>query len=193
MSWIVPELPRLKRELAHLTLHLYFGSGEDLLRRVRTRDIDCAVTSARLTETVFASETLAEEHYVLVGAPKLLKTKPFLRPEHAGRHTLLDIDTTVPLFRYLADLHGGVGRFRFAAHRWLGLGSAIRQLALDGEGVAVLPLHMVAEDLAARRLRRILPKAKLASDQFRLVFRRDDPRADVFRALAEALRAAPIR
>jgi DNA-binding transcriptional LysR family regulator len=192
MSWIVPQLEQLDREFPHLTLHLYFGSSLDLLSRLRSRDIDCMVSSVRLPDASLAAETLHQEEYAFVAAPALLERTPFTRPEHAARHCLLDIDASMPLFRYLADGAGGVGRFPFRGHRWLGLGAAIKARVLAGEGVAVLPLYMVAPELKHARLRRLLPKAELHSDHFRLVFRRDDPRRSAYEALAGSLRAVPI-
>jgi DNA-binding transcriptional LysR family regulator len=192
LSWVVPELARLKQRHPELTLHLYFGAGGDLLQRVKSGDIDCAVTSARLGDEL-AAEVLHDEDYVFVGAPALLRRTPLTRPEHAARHVLLDIDAGMPLFRYLSEHWAGPRRFEFGGYRWLGLGSAIKTLVVAGQGVAVLPRYMVRRELRSRKLRRLLPNALLSSDHFRLVFRRDDPRSELFRALADSLRAAPIR
>src|SRR5690242_1539209 len=45
ISWIVPQLDRIAERHPTLHVHLYFGSGPDLVLRVRTMEIDCAVTS----------------------------------------------------------------------------------------------------------------------------------------------------
>jgi DNA-binding transcriptional LysR family regulator len=50
LSWIVPQLEALGRRFPSLDLHLYFGSGRDLLLRVRTMEIDAAVTSTRFSD-----------------------------------------------------------------------------------------------------------------------------------------------
>jgi hypothetical protein len=50
MSWIVPQLERLERALPSVDLHLYFRTGPNLLLRVPTMEIDCAVTSSRYTD-----------------------------------------------------------------------------------------------------------------------------------------------
>ncbi|WP_437717760.1 LysR family transcriptional regulator [Sorangium sp. So ce448] len=193
MSWIVPQLGALTRRRPELTLHLYFGASDDLLKRLYDRSVDCVVTSARWCATSLAAETLHEERYAFVASPKLLRREAFARPEHASRHCLLDIDPTMPLFRYLADQAGGAGCFAFARHRWVGLGAAIKALVLAGEGVAVLPRHMVAAELRGGKLKRLLPSAPLARDHFRLIYRRDDPRSSLYAKLAESLRAVPIQ
>ncbi len=192
MSWVLPQLPALAEALPHVELHLYFGSGPDLLIRVRTAEVDCAITSTRLSDTKLDAIPLHEERYALVGAPKLLREKPFSRPEHAARHTLLDASTELPLFSYFRDAQKGAP-WEFARVVRLGAIGAIRERALAGAGVAVLPEYLVARDLAKKRLVRVMPKLTPLADYFRLVFRVDDPRRGVFEALAKRLAAAPLR
>ena len=157
LSWIVPQLDRLSKRLPSLELHLYFGSGTDLLARVRTMEIDCAVTSSRFTDPKLDAIRLHREDYVLVGARKLLDKNPLSREEHAARHTLLDATADLPLFRYWRDAPGGGDRLRFGRVVRLGSIEAIRARVAEEAGVAVLPLYLVAPDLAARRFRKILP------------------------------------
>src|SRR5262245_2038914 len=72
MSWIVPMLPLLRRRHPQLTIHLYFGSGSDLLIRVRSTEVNCAVGSMRIDDPKLASTRLHREDYVFVGQPSLL-------------------------------------------------------------------------------------------------------------------------
>jgi DNA-binding transcriptional LysR family regulator len=75
----------------------------------------------------------------------------------------------------------------------MGTIAAIRETLLAGEGVGVLPEYLVAADLAAGRLRRLFPSVKLLSDHFRLVFRGDDPRRDLYEAIAGHMQRAPLQ
>ncbi|MDI1480128.1 LysR substrate-binding domain-containing protein [Polyangium sp. y55x31] len=193
MSWIVPQLDDLRRAFPSLDLHLYFGSGPDLLLRVRTMEIDCAVTSSRFTDPKLDAIRIHAEAYVFVGAPKLLRASPLERDEDAQHHTLLDASRELPLFRYWRDAPGGGDRLQFQRIVRLGGIEAIRQRALAGAGVAVLPRYLIEEDLAARRLRRIFPAVNPVGDYFRLVFRADDPRRPVYDKLAERMREVPLR
>lgn len=193
MSWIVPMLPSLGKELPSLTFHLYFGSGADLLHRVRSLVVDCAVTSSRLSDPKLDARVLHEERYVFVGAPRLLSERPLSRPADCRAHTLLDTTEELPLYRYLRDAPGGVGDLGFGAVRRMGAIAAIRALVLAAEGVAVLPEYYVKQDIQRRRLRRLFPKAPVLSDQFRLVFRADDTRVSYFEAVASHMRARPLR
>ncbi len=193
LSWLVPMLPRLRREHPGITFHIYFGSGPDLELRIRHQHIDCAVSSRRVTDPKLDAIEMHREDYVLVGSPKLLKARPFSRPEHAAAHVLVDASDEMDLYRYFRDAPGGLGSLEFAGLVRMGAISAMRLLVLSGEGVAVLPEYLVAKDLAAGRLTRILPKVGLLHDYFRLVFRSDDPKRTLFLRLAETLRSEPLR
>lgn len=193
MSWLVPELPALHRAFPTLDLHLYFGSGPDLLLRVRTMEIDCAITSSRFTDPKLDAFRLHREDYVFVASPALLAKSPLTRDEHAPSHTLLDTTADLPLFRYFRDAPGGGDRLQFGRVVRLGSIEAIRRRALDGAGVAVLPLYQVKADLGARAFRRVFPKVELLHDYFRLVFRADDARRPVFEKLAGKLAEVPLR
>ncbi len=192
LSWLQPALPRLAQALPHLRLHLYFGSGPDLLARLRAGTIDCAVSSARLPDPSFESEVLHEERYAFVGAAALLDRQPLRRSRDAARHVLLDVDAELPLYRYLREAPGLRGTLRFAELRYLGLGEAIRRAVLAEQGVAVLPEYMVERDLADGRMARLMRRVELLRDHFRLVFRSEDLRKERFAELAEALRAEPV-
>lgn len=192
LSWVLPQLDALGLAQPWLRLHLYFGSGEDLVVRVRSMEIDCAITSTRLADPKLDALRLHREDYVLVGASKLLASTPFKRAEHARSHVLLDIDATLPLFRYFRDAAGG-DDLRFSAILRLGATAPIRQRVLAGAGVAVLPLYLVRDDLAAKRLTRLFPRVEPLHDYFRLVFRADDPRRSIYEGMAEHLRGVPLR
>ena len=99
LSWILPQLDALTKMQPWLRLHLYFGSGADILMRVRSMEIECAVTSSRLTDPKLDSLRLHREDYVFVGAAALLDKKPLDRAKHATSHTLLDTDVQVFVFK----------------------------------------------------------------------------------------------
>ncbi len=193
MSWIVPMLGPLERGIPGLTLHLYFGSSPDLTSRVRRVEIDCAVTSARLVDPMLDAEPLHEERYVFVGARTLLQRHPMRHADDARALTLFDTAEELPLFRYLSDAQGGLDSRAFSRVVRMGTIDAMRALVLRGAGVAVLPEHFIRRDLAARRLVKLLPQVKLLVDQFRLVFRRDDPRREIYASIAAIMRGMPLR
>lgn len=191
-SWLVPQLAPLKTKLPWIRPHLYFGQGNDLLTRVRTAEIDCAITSTRFADPRLEALVLHEERYVFVGAPRLLSTTPLRREKDAGKHTLLDAGPDLPLFRYFREAEGAPD-LHFADVTRLGAIGPIKHEVLRGAGVAVLPRYFTEREIAARRLTVLFPSVVLHPDYFRLVFRAADPRRAAFEALAEALRASPLK
>lgn len=192
LSWIMPQLDALSRDLPWLTLHLYFGSGSDLLLRVRTGEVDCAVTSSRFSDPKLDAIALHREDYVFCGSKALLARTPFKTMEDAAAHVLIDSSAELPLFSYLRDNHPKA-RFAFKKTVHLGTIGAMRARVLEGAGVAVLPAYLVHEDLRSGRVKSLLPTMKPQHDFFRLVFRAGDPRRAIFESLAERLLATPLR
>lgn len=193
LSWILPQLDALTKAQPWLRLHLYFGSGADIVMRVRSMEIECAVTSSRFTDPKLDSLRLHREDYVFVGATALLDKKPLDKPKHAEEHTLLDTDAGLSLFRYFRDAPGGGDHLRFGAVVRLGTIEAIRARALAQAGIAVLPEYLVRKDIASKRLSKILPSVALLSDWFRLVFRIDDPRRSIYEQIAKQMSDVPLK
>jgi LysR family transcriptional regulator, glycine cleavage system transcriptional activator len=192
LSWLSPQLDRLKLAHPSIEFHLYFGSGPDLLLRVRTTEIDCAVTSSRFTDPKLDSARLHREEYVFVGSAALLRRLPLTRPEHAQAHTLLDASAELPLFRYWRDAQGGGDRLQFGRIVRLGSIEAIRQRVTAQAGVAVLPAYLVDRELKSRKFRALFPKVTPLGDYFRLVFRADDPRRPIYQRIAATLLETPL-
>ncbi|MDP3275089.1 MAG: LysR family transcriptional regulator [Deltaproteobacteria bacterium] len=193
LSWVLPQLEPLREKFPHVTFHLYFGSGEDLLLRLRTREVDIAVTSTRLNDPRLDAVKLHPEEYIFVGAKALLKRTPLTRPEHAEKHTLIDVRSDLPLFRYWRDAPGAGDHLRFARVLHLGTIRAIEQFVLQERGVAVLPHYLVRDALAAGTLKQIFPNTTSLTDHFRLVFRQDDPRRPLFQAIGMAMLETPLQ
>lgn len=193
LSWLVPMLPRLREALPYVTFHLYFGSGSDLEVRVRTRDIDCAVSSRRLTDPALDFAKLHREDYVFVASPALLQRTPLDSPEDARAHALVDTSDEVPLFRYWRDAPGGADSMEFGRLIKMGTISAIEALVLSGDGVAVLPLYLVQGRLDAGDLVRVMPDVAARHDHFRLIFRADDPLQSVYRGIGDVMLQEPLR
>lgn len=192
LSWVLPQLDGLKEMLPYVDLQLYFGSGPDLLHRVRTMQLDCAVTSTRLSDPALEGLRLHREDYVFVGSSALLRQTPFRTPADASKHTLIEVSDELPLFRYWRDAPNGQP-LAFAKLGRFGTIEAIRQRILAGAGVGVVPKYLVQRDLAAKSLVVILPKVVPQHDYFRLVVRADDPRRSVFDELARAMGEFELR
>lgn len=192
-SWLVPALGPLRERHLSRRIDLYFGDSPDLVERCRRGDVDAFISSVRLTEAALDYALLHEERYVFVATPALLADVPLAGPDHAHAHVLLDAHADLPLFRYFLDARPRSEVWAFAGQELLGAISAVRLRALASAGVAVLPRYFVDGDLAAGALVRLCPDTECERDFFRLVWRRGHPLEDELRALAEELRALPLR
>lgn len=189
LSWLCPALGVLSRSRPERTLHLSNGDSPDLRARLDRGDLDAMIGSMRLTSPRLEYAALHSEQYVLVGRNARLRAA---RDAHAL--TLVDVSADLPLFRYFLDAAPVAAPWQFARVEYMGGIAAIRRRLLDGAGrVAVLPRYFIQRDLDAHRLTRILPRIRLRSDSFRLIWRTGHPRERELHALAEELRKIPLR
>ncbi len=189
VSWLCPALSALERRRPERNIHLYNGDGSDLLVRLERGDLDAIVASMRLTSPRLSYAALHPEEYVFVSKQDCL-----IKREDARNLTLVDVSRDLPLFRYFLDALPHAEPWPFKRVEYMGGIANIRQRILDAAGkVAVLPLYFVRGDLKARRLVRLLPKKRLRSDAFRLIWRTSHPRAASLLELAEDLRTHPLR
>jgi LysR family transcriptional regulator, glycine cleavage system transcriptional activator len=192
LSWLAPLLPALREEFPGVTFHLYFGSGPDLELRVRTQQIDCAISSRRITDPRVEGLKVHAEEYVLCGAPSLLERQPLDTQEDLAEHVLVDIGPDLPLLSYWRDAQNVADGLRLANVRYMGTIAAIRTVVLAGEGIGVLPEYLIRGDLALGRLRPVLPEVVPGHDWFRLIVRVDDPRRSFLQRLADAMKTHPL-
>ena len=193
LSWILPSLEALEAARPERRLHLYFGDTDATLAALDRGLVDAIITSARLSQAGLDASSLHQELYALVAAPDLLKRLPLRGHKDAARHTLLDAHADLPLFRYFLDARPAREVWRFAAVRRLGTIAGVAILARQGRGIAVLPRYFVESDLQRGKLVEPLPRARLLSDFFRLVWRSGHPRSDDLVQLAQELEKIPLR
>ncbi len=194
LSYIVPNLKALGERVPERKVHVHFGDSPDLLERLMKGEIDAVVSSARLSERRFDYALLHEETYVFCAKTGLVtQSRPLVRPDDAARHTLLDADITLPLFRYFIDAMPREQVWSFGDVESLGTIAAIRYRMLEGAGVGVLPYYFVAQDIKKGRIEVLFDEVELASDWFRLIWRADNPQEGQLRELAEHLRSFPLR
>lgn len=189
MSWVLPNIVTLQKTYPSWDVDFYFGSGDDIKSKLQAGQVDGIVTSAPIAQSTWTSEFLHEEHYVFVASPKLLEEIPFNSFEDTANHVLLDIDTTLPLTRYLTSK---VGSISFKRVRSCGAGAAIIHLLLNNEGVAVVPKYMVRAELKSGSLVRLCDDENLQADSFRLIFRQSSMLEPVLKKMGDFLRTRPL-
>lgn len=189
MSWVLPSILSLRETYPDWHVDMYCGSGPDIISQMQMGRVDCVITSAPIARSEWESEFLHPEAYVFVGAKSLLETNPFHDVKDAKNHTLIDITDALPLTRYLTSVSG---QMEFKDVWFCGAGEAMRNGALAGLGVCVLPEYMVRADLESGSLVKILPDIELLSDSFRLLFKRGAMLENIYRRVAEHLRERPL-
>lgn len=193
LSWLTPALTDLEAAHRERRIHLSFGDTDELLVRLRRDDIDCLITSARVTDAHLDYARLHEERYVFVAAPKLLGAHPLQGPADCRAHTLLELRADFPLFRYFLDMRPAKEEWAFNHVQLLGTIGPVRARALEGAGVAVLPDYFVRPQIDRGELVDIFPRTKLTSDWFRLIWRRQSVREAALRQLAAELLLHPLK
>jgi LysR family transcriptional regulator, glycine cleavage system transcriptional activator len=189
LSWLCPSLSALEQANPSRSIHLYNGDSPDLLLRLERGDIDAAVSSMRLISARLTYVALHAEEYVLVSRRNCLQTK-----DEASALTLIDVSPDIPLFRYFLDAQRNAVPWEFRKHEYLGgIGNIRWRLLHSKQSLAVLPGYFVKADIAAGKLVRLLPKAKMQSDSFRLIWKKGHPRHRELRELAKELQRIPLK
>jgi LysR family glycine cleavage system transcriptional activator len=151
MRWLLPRLAGFQRRHADVELRLV--TSDDPIERLAPGAFDVAIRRQldALPPGAVVEPFLAE-HEIPVCAPALLERGAIARPQDLARQTLLHADKRPGAWqRWLtaagvAEIEHQAARQRFD-HFYLAL-----QAATDGLGVALGPLPIVADDLAAGRL-----------------------------------------
>ncbi|MBV1861597.1 MAG: LysR family transcriptional regulator [Nannocystaceae bacterium] len=187
ISWLVPIVAELRSRRPLWKIELYFGSGADLLGRLRAQKLEAIITSAPVADARWHAEVLHPETYVLVASESIganIKT-----PEDLAEHVLVDISAELPLARYMLS---ACPSMTFAEVWPCGSSAAVEAMVAQGLGVGVLPRHTVQDKLGGP-LTQLLPDLPFLADTFRLLFEADTPLDPQLRALADELRAVPLR
>jgi DNA-binding transcriptional LysR family regulator len=142
--------------------------------------IDVALRAAHFVDDNLIGHKIVATHFELVASPSYLEVngKPATLAALAGYDCLPQSNRTGPVTWALAGPDGETeievsSRFRANTAR------AVRRAAVAGLGIALLPHPVIAADLAAGRLVRVLPEFRRDGADFYAVYvsRRHIPRA----------------
>lgn len=192
MDWLVPALKLLEQKEPKRKIHLVFSNSSELLEKLKSQEVDAVITSYRLGVGDWSAQPLHEEEYSFVASSDYARTSSVSEPRDAAHHRLLDVDASLPLFRYFLDAQPEQERWNFGEHQFLGTIGAIRARVLQGAGVAVLPTYLIAGDLVAERLIRLMPERTIGSDFFRFICLHKHPRVRLLKKMADELSAIPL-
>ncbi|AOZ06266.1 LysR family transcriptional regulator [Cupriavidus malaysiensis] len=155
---IVPLVRGYRERFPQVELELNSNEGIiDLLER-RT---DVAIRIGRLKDSTLHSRLVGKSRLRILASPAYLAAHGLPRKvEDLGKHALLGF--TQPESLNLWPLVGPDGEpYRIAPAIWSSSGETLRQLALEGSGIACLSDFMTAQDRESGRLVQILARHTL--------------------------------
>jgi LysR family hydrogen peroxide-inducible transcriptional activator len=188
--YLIPHiLCAVRDRFAQIKLYLGEGLTEYILAGLRIGEIDAAFLSLPINEEGLCTHPLFFEPFVVIyprGHP-LERLKPLCVSQLAGDGLLL-LDEGHCLRDQALDLCGSASR----VVRHVGSLETVRHLVAAGVGYSILPALAVRDDASFRDLLRFTPLADPgAGRRVALVWRKSDPRAPFFHALAELVQANP--
>ncbi|WP_394830428.1 LysR substrate-binding domain-containing protein [Pendulispora rubella] len=190
LACVVPLMGALMHE--HPELHIDLRL-EDRFVDLIADAVDVALRVGREppSSTGFMAHTLVSYERVLVASPAYLKKRGEPKtPEALGKHDALSHPAGNAQDGWILWRDGGEVRARPNVVFRCNAPFAIRQLALEGIGIAQLPHWLVMDDFRQRTLRRVLPQwlcGKVTATALHRAEHRKNPRV---RALVDHLRRA---
>lgn len=146
VRWLIPRLPRFRRREPAIAVRVRTADSTTL-----AGDFDIAVRRGPEPWRGFEARRFLIEDVTPVAAPSLLRAAPVRSPVDLAHHTVLHADAQPDAWSFWLRAFappkfkpGGDVEFE---HFYLAL-----QAAIDGLGIAMGPLPLVGEDLAAGRL-----------------------------------------
>lgn len=166
-SWLWPAIKNLRKRNSSTTFHVHFSSGEDIIKKLGTGELDVILTSAPLTTSGFKSIEVAKENYVFVATAAIAKKiKNF---SDVSEHILIEHDRSFPFLRYFSA--NDRAKLSFYDVWFLSSSELMLQAIESGFGVGVIPEYLAQKSLKSKKLARINLPVKLDHDFFRLLYR----------------------
>lgn len=173
------------------------GCRADLVLTDRSLDLvaeklDLAIRVGWLADSSHQTRRIGGFRQMLVGAPDLVDHVPL---RHPGELTALPwvAQSTLrnPLRWGFSHASGDAATMEASAAVTVNATPAVRACVLAGAGVAVIPDYLVTADIAAGRLRHLLPDWSLPEGGIHAVFPSARYRSGIVRALVDLLIRAP--
>lgn len=156
---VLPRLPKLAERHPHLVVDLRL---EDQLVDIVAEGVDVAIRAGTPPpdSTSFVAHPLASMDRVLVASPRWLKKHGMPRePELLARKPcLVQVTLAGAVVQWKLRRDGEERIVHVHGQLRSNAPIALRDLAVEGAGIAYLPDFLVAGDLEAGRLRRVLPE-----------------------------------
>jgi DNA-binding transcriptional LysR family regulator len=173
-SFAVTHLPGLlarfaqRHPAADVELDIDFSANLD--RKLRAQELDIAF--------LHAIEPLTQFELAWFASPSLRLPRRGLRPADLVNVPILSNPRPSHLYSSITEWFGAAGLAPQRINTCTSL-SVITRLAIDGFGIAVLPIVLVSTELEARKLRKLLTKPGLQPSQLTVAYRSDPELGDL--------------
>jgi LysR family glycine cleavage system transcriptional activator len=165
LRWLIPRMLHFQTKFPHIDIRISTTSRK--LRYVGSA-FDFGVRLNRQPGTHLKFRTLMKDWQLPACNPEILRTKPIRTTEDLRQHTLLHSATTRPAWPQWLS---AAGHPHLTPTRHLELDHVHLQLqaAVDGLGVAIASLPLIARDVAAGRLVCPIAKPEFCAGDYLLV------------------------
>jgi DNA-binding transcriptional LysR family regulator len=191
LASVVPAIPSLAAKHPDLRIDLRL---EDRLIDLVLEGVDVAVrVGPPPITTELVAHRLAEFHRIAVASPGYLRRRGTPKtPDALASHDFLShaYDTGGRVAALVETATGRTARVRLDVRFSSNAGHMLRELAIAGAGLAMLPAWFVADELARGALRRVLPGWRSEPAPVHALHRTDQRGEVRVRAFIEHLRAA---
>ncbi len=186
--FIVPRLTKLSEKHPQLVVDLRL---EDRFVDLVGEGVDMAIRagSPPPDSTAFVAQPIFATNRICVAAPRLLRKHGAIRePEQlAARPCLVQITPAGSIIRWALARGAETRAVTVSGPLRSNAPIALRDMALDGAGVAYLPEWLVEDDIASGRLKRVLPAWASAPLPAWAIYRAELRGAPRVRAFLDAL------
>ncbi len=162
---IVPLLPEFARRYPDLTVDLWLT---DAVVDLFTNRIDVAVRLGILSDSTLMAQRLIPTHYAVCGSPTYLqRSGPLQQPTDLAHHNCLLFPLTGFRSRWLfKDQKEQLTEVSVSGHTIISNAIALKQCAIAGMGLALLPNWLVDDDLRSGTLVNVFPEHKVTATDF---------------------------
>jgi DNA-binding transcriptional LysR family regulator len=155
---VMPAVPSFRAAFPKVSLDLTLTEATGL---TPVNGIDVVILLALPPEKSFIGERLASARRVLCASPAYLAHAPPLTgPDHVAAHDCLCYRRESEPAIWVFETGQGKREVEVSGPLYSNSGEVLRQAAIDGLGLALLPEWMVGHDLAAGRLVACLPTGR---------------------------------
>ena len=178
VTHLAPLLERFAKLHPAASVELDVGFSANLERKLRAAELDVAFLHAPVPGPDLAIEPLLEYELAWFASPRLNLSKAILRPADLADIPVLSNPEPSHLYGTIMDWFGTAG---LAAHRINTCSSLsiITKLAVDGFGVALLPVALVEAELRNHALRRLRTKPELPPSRLTVAYRKHSEIGDL--------------